>query len=62
MSMIGNRISEIPKNEKIVIYCRTGNRSGNLIQQLIPYGYSNLLNLEGGIVDWHQNGMPVEIC
>lgn len=61
MSEIQSRINEIPKDEDIVIYCRTGNRSGILIQQLIEYDYHNLFNLEHGIVDWHQNNFPVDI-
>lgn len=61
MSEIQGRVNEIPKDEDVVIYCRTGNRSGILISQLIQYGYTNLYNLEGGIVDWHQNNYPVDI-
>lgn len=61
MSEIQNRIEEIPKDEQVVIYCRTGNRSGILIQQLIQSGYTNLYNLEHGIIDWHQKNLPVDI-
>lgn len=61
MSEIQNRIEEIPKDEEVVIYCRTGHRSGILVQQLIQLGYSNRHNLEHGIVDWHQKNLPVDI-
>lgn len=61
MSEIQSRIEEIPKDEDVVIYCRTGNRSGILINQLIQFGYTNLFNLEHGIVDWHKNNYPVDI-
>jgi len=60
MSDMHNRWNEIPKDEDVVIHCRTGHRSGVLISQLIIQGYNNLLNLEGGIVDWHLNNFPVE--
>ena len=60
MSEMQNRWNEIPKDEEIVIYCRTGHRSGILISQLIPQGYNNLINLAGGIVDWHLNKFPTE--
>lgn len=60
MSEIQSRIEEIPKDEEIVIYCRTGNRSGILIQQLLQFGYTNLYNLKHGIVDWHQNNFPID--
>lgn len=60
MSEIQSRWNEIPKDEDVVIYCRTGNRSGSLISQLIPLGYTNLYNLDGGIVDWYQKNYPIE--
>jgi rhodanese-related sulfurtransferase len=60
MSEMQNRWNEISKDEDIVIYCRTGNRSGILISQLILQGYNNLFNLAGGIIEWHQNSFPVE--
>ena len=60
MSEMQNRWNEIPKDEDVVIYCRTGSRSGNLISQLFQQGYSNLFNLDGGIVDWNLNNFPVK--
>ncbi len=60
MSEIGNRFKEIPTDEEVVIYCRTGSRSGMLISQLLQQGYSNLYNLEGGIVDWYHQKFPVD--
>lgn len=40
------------KDDEIIIYCRSGNRSGiaaNLLQQL---GYKNPVNLTGGMLAW----------
>jgi sulfur-carrier protein adenylyltransferase/sulfurtransferase len=45
------RISEIEKNKKVVIHCRSGNRSKQAIQLLEKkFGYNNLYNLKGGIM------------
>ena len=60
MSEMNSRWNEIPKDKEVVVYCRTGNRSAVLLGQLAQMGYTNLLNLEKGIVDWHQKQYPIE--
>jgi len=40
------------KNEKIVLYCRSGSMSRILAEDLIKIGYSNIYNLEGGLDAW----------
>lgn len=49
---IPTRFSEIEKDKKVVIHCRSGMRSANAIQYLQAQGYDNLYNLEGGIIAW----------
>lgn len=61
MSELNARWQEIPQDKEIVVYCRTGSRSANLLGQLASMGYSKLMNLEGGIMDWHKNKFPVEM-
>jgi rhodanese-related sulfurtransferase len=39
------------KNAKIIIYCRSGNRSKEAADILIELGYTNVLDM-GGIIDW----------
>lgn len=60
MSEMNSRWKEIPKDKEVVVYCRTGNRSLVLLGQLAQMGYTNLMNLEKGIVDWHQKQYPLE--
>ena len=44
---------KISKDKKVVIHCRSGARSGNMIQWLEKNkGYTNLYNLKGGILAW----------
>lgn len=61
LSEMQDRWNEIPNDEDIVIYCRSGQRSGDLISQLKSQGYDNLYNLDGGIIEWHQNNFPIDI-
>ncbi|MBD3224229.1 MAG: hypothetical protein GF313_05830 [Caldithrix sp.] len=60
LSEINQRFEEIPKDRQVVMYCRTGNRSGYLIEILQANGYNNLINLDGGIVAWYEQNYPVQ--
>ena len=41
---ITNIESLLPKNEEILLYCRSGNRSGKAAKILIEAGYINVIN------------------
>lgn len=41
----------IPKDKKIILICRSGNRSGFVTEQLRGLGY-DAENLEGGMLSW----------
>ena len=47
-----NTISELPDKEQLIlIYCRSGNRSKQAAEKLKKLGYTNLIEF-GGIIDW----------
>jgi molybdopterin/thiamine biosynthesis adenylyltransferase/rhodanese-related sulfurtransferase len=48
------------KNAEIVVYCRSGQRSFYATQTLQQLGYTNVVNMAGGILDWEANGLPIE--
>ena len=52
-----SEILEIGKDAKIIVYCSLGKRSELKGEQLIESGYTNVYNLYGGIIEWHNNGM-----
>ena len=53
LSEIQERWTEIPKEGKVIIHCRSGVRSANAIRFLHEqHGYTNLINLKGGILAW----------
>lgn len=53
MGTIPENVSEIAKDKPVVIHCRSGKRSGNVIDFLESnFGYTNLYNLKGGILAW----------
>ncbi len=49
----------LPKEQPIVTYCSVGYRSGGFAQKLRDAGYKNVLNLEGSIFQWANEGRPV---
>ncbi|RYD77518.1 MAG: rhodanese-like domain-containing protein, partial [Sphingobacteriales bacterium] len=40
------------KNEEVIFYCRSGNRSGQACLILETMGFTNVKNLVGGMLDW----------
>ncbi len=45
-------IPELPdKNQLILVYCRSGNRSKQASQKLADLGYTNIVEF-GGVIDW----------
>lgn len=42
----------LPKDAKLVVYCRSGHRSAKAVAFLISHGYGRARSLEGGYVAW----------
>ena len=42
------------KDEEVILYCRSGNRSGIAGQFLEQFGFKNTVNLTGGMVAWEK--------
>jgi molybdopterin/thiamine biosynthesis adenylyltransferase/rhodanese-related sulfurtransferase len=50
---IPHNIDKISRSKKVVIHCRSGSRSGNMVNWLEKnHGFTNLYNLKGGILAW----------
>lgn len=50
---IRNRLSEIPKDRPIVVYCAMGVRGYLAERMLVQNGYGEVYNLTGGYKTWH---------
>ena len=59
---IENYLDLLPedKDEKIVIYCRSGSMGDTASQTLVDLGYTDVSNLEGGYNAWKASGLPFE--
>lgn len=40
------------KNQEIICYCRSGNRSGQAAMVLESLGFTNIINVSGGMLAW----------
>lgn len=53
MGEIINHTEKISKDKPVIIHCRSGARSASVILALEKqYGFTNLVNLKGGILAW----------
>jgi rhodanese-related sulfurtransferase len=57
---IATRLSEVPKDKDVVLYCRSGRRAGIAAEVLQANGYTRLSHLEGDMNAWVEKGRPVE--
>ena len=56
MHMIPLRVSELPKDKDVILYCHSGARSYHACAYLAQQGYDNVINLRGGILGWARSG------
>jgi molybdopterin/thiamine biosynthesis adenylyltransferase/rhodanese-related sulfurtransferase len=56
------RIDELAPDpsERLLLHCRTDNRSASSAEQLAGLGYENVGVVEGGIVAWERAGLPTK--
>jgi len=59
LNTIAGRISEIPKNRPIIVFCAVGSRSRSVAQALASNGYPEVYNMRDGIYGWYRNGLPI---
>ena len=52
LKQLPERLSELSKDQEIVVYCRSGGRSLQACQFLETQGFTNLTNLAGGVLAW----------
>ncbi|MCH1485409.1 MAG: rhodanese-like domain-containing protein [Flavobacteriaceae bacterium] len=52
-------VLSLNKNSKIILYCRTNNRSTKTANLLKKNGFKDISVIEGGITDWVKNGNDI---
>ena len=54
-----SRLNELPKDQEIVVVCRSGNRSQQARDILLQAGF-NATSMTGGLKEWYAKGYPIE--
>jgi rhodanese-related sulfurtransferase len=58
MNTIPDHLDEIPKDRPVVFICRSGQRSEAVANWVQAQGWTNVLNLTGGVQRWMQDVDP----
>lgn len=53
-TLMEGHVPDLPKDKTILLYCRSGKRSLTAAQILNMHGYSDMLNLVGGYLEWSE--------
>lgn len=54
------RIQELPKDRQIVFICRSGGRSARACALALQNDFTEVYNMQGGMLAWNQLGFEVE--
>lgn len=58
MRSLAERLAELPADQRLLIVCRSGARSGQVTRALVQAGY-DAVNLRGGMVAWVAEDLPI---
>lgn len=53
------QLEQLDKNEPVFVYCKGGGRSANAANQLKALGFSEVYDLQGGIMAWENKELPL---
>ena len=48
------------KNEKVVVYCRSGKRAKLVLNRLSDEGFRTLIDVDGDMLAWNSANLPIE--
>jgi len=60
LDQLSNRLNEVPKDQDVVVICRSGVRSKEGVSILFQAGYTRAVCMTGGLSAWQAAGHPVE--
>jgi phage shock protein E len=58
-SNFSSEVSKLDKNATVAVYCRSANRSAVATKEMSELGFTDMYDMQGGIIDWEAAGGPV---
>lgn len=58
-SNFSSEVSKLDKNATVAVYCRSANRSAVATDEMAELGFTDMYDMQGGIIDWQAAGGPV---
>lgn len=55
------KLTQLDRRKTYLVYCRTGNRSHEVVRMMQELGFQRVYDLQGGITAWRRAGLPVKI-
>ena len=59
MMELPGRLDEVPTEKDVVVVCRSGHRSAEVVGYLVSRGFGNVRNLIDGMIGWAAAGRPL---
>jgi rhodanese-related sulfurtransferase len=59
-SDFAEQIAQLDPDATSVLYCRSGNRSGTTAAIMDELGFSDVVEVDGGILAWNAAGLPLQ--
>lgn len=56
-----DRVADLDPDVPYLVYCRSGNRSGQTAAIMEEYGFTDVADVDGGIMSWLDAGLPTVI-
>jgi rhodanese-related sulfurtransferase len=60
LDQLAARVNEVPRDQEVVVVCRSGNRSQQGRDILLNAGFTQVTSMAGGLNEWRAAGYPVE--
>ena len=54
-----SQIAKLDKSKTYAVYCRSGRRSADAVAKMSNEEFISLANLNGGVIDWANAGLPL---
>lgn len=59
LSTVGHAADRLDRNKPVLVICRSGGRSAAAAQALARMGFPLVFNMNGGMLAWNAEGLPV---